>query len=264
MGSTKNCIYFLSDFHLGVPNKEKSLAREKEIVAFLRWAEPTAKEIFLVGDIFDFWFEYKTAIPKGYTRFLGELARLSDAGIKISVFTGNHDMWMFGYLSDEVGATLYKNPQDFNFQGKQIHIAHGDGLGPGDNGYKIIKKVFANPICQWAFRWIHPDLGIRLANYFSRSSRAATGNADDSWFGEENEWLVSYCKDELTKKKVDFFIFGHRHLPIDFTFENGSKYLNLGDWIRYKTFAKLENGNLELMQWKEGAPLASKGFNLKS
>jgi UDP-2,3-diacylglucosamine hydrolase len=262
MGSTDNKkIYFLSDFHLGVPTLAKSKAREKEIINFLRWAEPSAEAFYLVGDIFDFWFEYKTAVPKGYTRLLGELARLVDKGIPITVFTGNHDMWMFGYLEEETGVTLEKEPVDYQLQGKQIQVGHGDGLGPGDHGYKFIKKVFANKFCQWAFRWIHPDLGIRLANYFSRSSRASTGNSEDIWLGVENEWLVSHCKDQLKQKHYDYFIFGHRHLPINYQLNPNSSYMNIGDWIKHNTFAELHQGELKLFSWNNGSPIEHKGFN---
>ena len=157
-------IYFASDFHLGIPNAEKSLDREKLLVKWLEMAEKDAKEIYLMGDLFDFWFEYKHSIPKGFTRFLGKLAQICDSGIPVNVFIGNHDMWMFGYLESEIGVNIIRKPIDIELNGKLFHLAHGDGLGPGDRGYKFIKKVFASKICQWLFARIHPNTGMGIAN----------------------------------------------------------------------------------------------------
>jgi len=264
MGSTEKNIYFLSDFHLGVPTFEKSLLREKEIVNFLRWAEPKASEIIMVGDVFDFWFEYKTVVPKGYIRLLGEIARMSDAGIKFSLFTGNHDMWMFDYLEKELGVTIFRKPIERILHGKSFYIGHGDGLGPGDHGYKFIKKVFSNKLCQWLFKWIHPDLGIGLANYLSRSSRASTGSSDEIWLGKENEWLVQYCSELLKTKNYQFMVFGHRHLPIEFHYKKeNATYLNLGDWIKYYTFAVLENGEFKLKKWLGNTDEDFQAINLR-
>ena len=170
-------IYFLSDFHLGAPNAIASRERETQIVQFLTNAKTDAAAIFIVGDIFDFWFEYKTVVPKGFVRLLGCLADISDAGIPLHIFTGNHDLWMRDYFTDELGAKVYFEPKQFEFAGKQFFIGHGDGLGPGDQGYKFIKKIFTNPLCQWLFGCLHPNWGIQLANYFSSKSRAKTGTS---------------------------------------------------------------------------------------
>ena len=175
-------IYFLSDFHLGAPNAIASLEREQQLVQFLKQAKADAAAIFIVGDIFDFWFEYKTVVPKGFVRLLGCLAEISDAGIPLHIFTGNHDLWMRDYLTEELNANVYFEPKQFEFAGKNFFIGHGDGLGPGDQGYKFIKKIFTNPVCQWLFGWLHPDLGIQLANYFSRKSRAKTGSGDEQFW----------------------------------------------------------------------------------
>lgn len=239
-------VYFLSDFHLGAPNFEKSLEREKIIVSFLEKIRKDAAVIFLVGDMFDFWYEYKRVVPKGYTRLLGKLAEISDSGIQLHFFVGNHDMWMKDYFQQELNMPTYFEPKEFRFNGKDFLVGHGDGLGPGDHGYKAMKKVFRNPVCQWLFGILPPYFGMGLANFFSQKSREATGKHDEVFLGEENEWLITYCKEELTKKNYDYLIFGHRHLPIDFTFKNGSRYINLGDWIRYFTFAAFDGNQMTL------------------
>ena len=190
-------IYFASDFHLGAPNEAKSLVREKLIVQWLDEVKETAEEIFLVGDIFDFWFEYKHAIPKGFVRLQGKIAEITDSGIPVHIFTGNHDMWIFDYLPTELGATLYREPIRKEYGGKNFLIGHGDGLGPGDRGYKFIKSVFRNPVCQWLFARFHPNFGIGMANFWSGRSRKKSWDNDRKWTGDENEFLVQYCKQEL-------------------------------------------------------------------
>jgi len=240
-------VYFLSDFHLGAPNDTESRKREDRLVRFLQDARKDAGIIFIVGDIFDFWFEYKTVVPKGFVRILGTLAQLADEGIQLHIFTGNHDLWMQDYLSKELNAKLYFEPQAFTIQNKQFLIGHGDGLGPGDKGYKRLKKIFTNPICQWLFRWLHPDAGIQLANYFSRKSRAKTGNADEIFLGEDKEWLILYTKEKAKTMSVDYFIFGHRHYAIDLKINDKSRYINLGDWIRLNTYAVFDGTDLQLL-----------------
>lgn len=240
-----NKIYFLSDFHLGAPDAEASLVREKKIVEFLEEIRHDAAMIFIVGDMFDFWYEYRKVIPRGYTRLLGKLAEITDAGTPIHFFVGNHDMWMNDYLQKELNIPVYFEPKKFEFSGKKFLIGHGDGLGPGDHGYKALKKVFRNPVCQWLFGILPPYIGMGLANYFSRKSRAATGKHEEVFMGEENEWLITYCKEELKREYFDYFIFGHRHLPIDFKM-NGSRYINLGDWIQYFTYAVFDGQHLTL------------------
>ena len=241
-------IYFASDFHLGIPNYDESLVREKMTVNWLDMASKDAKEIYLMGDLFDFWFEYKHSIPKGFTRFLGKLAEIIDNGTPVHVFTGNHDMWMFGYLEKEIGVSIIRHPIDIEVNGKLFHLAHGDGLGPGDQGYKFIKKVFANKICQWLFARIHPNTGIGIANFWSRRSRMQEKQIPE-FLGEDKEWLIQYCKQKLAEKKYDYFVFGHRHLPIEHDFNNGSKYINLGDWINHNTYAVFSNDDLELKKY---------------
>ncbi|HNW97239.1 MAG TPA: UDP-2,3-diacylglucosamine diphosphatase [Bacteroidales bacterium] len=246
----RNKIYFASDCHLGVPDYNSSLEREKRFVKWLDSIKNDAKELYLLGDIFDFWFEYKTVIPKGYTRLLGKLAELSDAGIKIHYFTGNHDMWMFGYLQKELNVQLYRKPIILEIEGKKLYIAHGDGLGPGDHKYKFIKKVFANKFCQWLFARFHPNFGIGLANYFSKKSRIANGITDEIFLGENDERLIQFIKQTEKENHYDFYIFGHRHLPIDILIGN-SRYINLGEWVKNNSYAVWENENVFLKYFNE-------------
>lgn len=242
-------IYFLSDFHLGAPNKEISLIREKKIVQFLNEIKKDASEIFLLGDMFDFWFEYKRVVPKGYVRLLGKLAELSDSGIIIHFFVGNHDMWMKTYFQEELNIIVYHHPEEFVLHGKKFYIGHGDGLGPGDMGYKMVKKVFRNRISQWLFAILPPNIGMGIADFFSRKSRQKTGSTDEVFLGEENEWLVVYCRTLLKSHHYDYLVFGHRHLPIDLEVKDNSRYINLGDWIKYNSYAVLDETGLNLKNY---------------
>lgn len=241
-------IYFASDLHLGVPNKEKSLEREKLFVQWLNDIKSDAEAIYLLGDIFDFWFEYKKVVPKGYVRLLGKLAEISDSGIPIHIFTGNHDMWLFDYLEDEINAHIYREPIEVSLKGKSFFIGHGDGLGPGDNSYKLIKKIFKNKLCQWLFERIHPNLGISIAQYWSKKSRIANGEKDEKYYGEK-EWLTQFCNEKIKTNNINFFIFGHRHLPLEVDLGNNTTYINLGEWVNYKSYAIFDGKNLELKRY---------------
>ncbi|MBS1759107.1 MAG: UDP-2,3-diacylglucosamine diphosphatase [Bacteroidetes bacterium] len=243
-------IYFLSDFHLGAPDAASSLEREKEIVRFLDEIKNDAAEIFLIGDLFDFWYEYKEVVPKGYVRLLGKLAELTDAGIILHYFVGNHDMWLRDYFQKELNILVYFHPQEFERNEKKFLIGHGDGLGPKDYKYKMLKKVFRNPVSKWMFGIFPPQLGIGLANFFSRRSRKQTGSTEEIFLGEEKEWLLIYCNEVLQKKKIDFFIFGHRHLAIDYRLTENSRYINLGDWISYYTYAIFDGNDIALKSYK--------------
>lgn len=214
--------------------------------------EKDAEEIYLVGDLFDFWFEYKRAVPKGHVRFLGKLAELCDKGIKVNVFIGNHDMWMFDYLPKEIGVVLFKEPIRKKYAEHEFMIGHGDGLGPGDRGYKFIKKIFRNRLCQWLFARLHPNFGIGLADYFSRSSRKKTKH-EDQYLGDDKEFLVQYCKSHLQKEHVDFFVFGHRHLTIDMMVAEKSRYINLGDWLQFYTYAVYDGKQLEFKKYPDNS-----------
>ena len=242
-------IYFASDNHLGAPTNEASRPREKKFVAWLDYVKQDAAAIFLMGDLFDFWFEYKTVIPKGFTRTLGKLAEITDSGIPIYFFVGNHDLWMNGYFEDELNIPVFHKPQEFTFNNTSFFIGHGDGLGPDDKGYKRMKKVFTNPFFQWLFRWLHPDIGVRIAQYFSVKNKLISGDDDAKFLGEDNEWLVAYCKRKLEEKHRDYFVFGHRHLPLDIQLNESSKYINLGDWIQYYTYGVFDGESFELKEY---------------
>lgn len=244
-------IYFLSDFHLGTPSAATSLQREKLIVQFLDEVKKDAAEIFIVGDLFDFWFEYKTVVPKGFVRILGKLAELSDSGIKLHFFVGNHDMWVRTYFQEELNMQVYFEPARFEFNGKKFLIGHGDGLGPGDHKYKFLKKIFRNPVCQWAFGIIPPSIGMGLANYLSRRSRQADKTHEEVFLGEENEWLIIYSREVLQQEAIDYFIFGHRHLAIDFALNSNSHYINLGEWINFNSYAVFDGNTTTLAYYKK-------------
>ena len=231
-------IYFASDQHLGAPTPKASLPREKKFVAWLDTIKEDAGTIFLLGDLFDFWFEYKTVVPKGFVRVLGKLAELKDAGIDIYFFVGNHDLWMRDYFQKELNIPVFHKPQEFEINGKIFLIGHGDGLGPSDHGYKRMKKVFTFPFFKWLFRWLHPDIGVRLGHYFSVKNKLISGDEDARFLGEENEWLAQYCRRKLTEKHYDFFVFGHRHLPLEIELNNNSTYINLGDCIQHFTYGE--------------------------
>ena len=243
-------IYFASDFHLGVPSFELSLVREKKIVRWLDSIKNDAEEIYLVGDIFDFWWEYTYTIPKGQTRLLGKIAELTDAGIKVHFFTGNHDLWMKDYFVQELGVTVNKEAIRKTYNNKSFVIAHGDGLGPGDAWYKFLKKCFTNPFLIWCFKSLHPNFGFWIARRSSKRSRTNTGNSDENFLGEDNEWLMNYCKEALKKEHTDYFIFGHRHLPLDLKPSSNSRYINLGEWINYCTYAVFDGNTLELKKFE--------------
>ncbi len=243
-------IYFASDNHLGAPTLEASRPREKKFVAWLDEVKHDAAAIFLLGDLFDFWMDYKKVVPKGFVRTLGKLAEISDSGIPVYYFVGNHDLWMNGYFEEELNIPVYHKPKEFTFNNKSFLIGHGDGLGPGDKGYKRMKKVFTNSFCKWLFRWLHPDLGVKMAQHLSVKNKLISGEEDAKFLGEDNEWLVQYCKRKLETKHCDFFVFGHRHLPLNIDLNEQSKYINLGDWISYYTYGVFDGNTLELKEYK--------------
>ncbi|RAU83755.1 UDP-2,3-diacylglucosamine diphosphatase [Pontibacter arcticus] len=238
-------VYFASDFHLGVPDAATSRAREQKIVRWLEMAQQDAAAVFLVGDIFDFWFEYKHAIPKGFIRLQGKLAELTDAGIPVMFFTGNHDMWMFDYFTEELNIPIYRKPISTSINGHTFYIGHGDGLGPGDHTYKLLKKVFDNKVCQWLFARLHPNFGIGMANMWSRKSRISNVKKDEQFLGDD-EWLVHYSKEVEAKQHHDFYVFGHRHLPLDLPIGDKSRYVNLGEWVNFCTYAVYDGKTLNL------------------
>lgn len=239
-------IFFASDFHLGVPDYASSLKREKLIVKWLESIRHEAHTIYLLGDIFDFWFEYRHAIPKGYIRFQGKLAELRDAGIPIVFFTGNHDMWMFDYFPKELGIPVYRAPQLLKVGDHTLMIGHGDGLGPGDHTYKFLKRFFDSKLCQWLFARIHPNLGIGIASYWSRKSRISNEKREEKFEGNEGEFLWVHCTEVQKKQHHDFYIFGHRHLPLELEITPTSRYINLGEWVNFNSYAEYDGRNVTL------------------
>lgn len=243
-------IYFASDLHLGVPDSESSRQREIKFVNWLDFVGQDATEIYLLGDIFDMWFEYKRVIPRGFTRLFGKLAELSDKGIKLHYFTGNHDMWVFNYFEKEFGMKIYRKPVERVIDGKKFYIGHGDGLGKGDFGYKFIKWVFASRLNQWLYARLHPNFAIGVADFFSRKSRAANGEYDAKFESIENESLVIFAREFNKNNKVDFFIFGHRHLKLDIPIDKNSRYINLGQWLSGSSYAVFDGMELKLLDYR--------------
>lgn len=254
-------IYFASDFHLGIPDHASSLRREKLLVQWLDQVCIDATELYLMGDVFDFWFEYKTVVPRGFTRLFGKLAEIVDRGVPVYLFRGNHDIWAFDYFQQEIGIQLHREAVIREWNGKRFFLSHGDGLGPGDNGYKFLKRVFEFRPNQWLFRWMHPDIGTRLALYFSRRSRYANVSRDEKQIAEEGgielskERLFVFAKDYLTTDPgIDYFIFGHRHVPVNLPITGKSRFVNLGDWITNFSYAVFDGEELSLMTYKSGKP----------
>jgi len=243
-------IYFASDNHLGAPTPEASAPREKRFVQWLSEIQQDAAALFLLGDLFDFWFEYKTVVPKGFVRVLGKLAEMADAGIPIHFFVGNHDLWMLDYLEKEVGIKVHHQPKEFTFNDRLFFIGHGDGLGPEDKGYKRMKKIFTNPFFQWCFRWLHPDLGMRLGHYLSVKNKLISGEEDAIFLGKDKEWLAQYAKRKYNEKARDYFVFGHRHIPLDIAINDQARYINLGDWISHYTYAEFSENTMALKKWE--------------
>ena len=242
-------IYFASDLHLGIPNKNESLVREKRFVNWLDQIKEDAVEIFLLGDIFDFWFEYKRVVPKGFTRLLGKISEICDSGIPVHFFTGNHDIWVFNYLPEETGVILHRKPFIYEFKNKKFFLAHGDGLGPGDKGYKFLKKIFTNRFLQWMYARLHPNFALWFAGKLSEDSRLSGISVD--FLGEEKEWLVQYAYAISKKENFDFFIFGHRHIPVDIPLKNHSRFVYLGDWINHFTYGVFDGKDFVLKSFNQ-------------
>ena len=244
--NSKN-IYFISDIHLGLPNPEKSLERERLLVAWLDNIKADTQALYLLGDVFDFWYEYKYVVPKGYVRFLAKIAEFTDSGIPVYFFTGNHDIWAFDYFEKEVGMTIIREAQTIELSGKKFHLAHGDGLGPADRGFKLLKWLFTNKTAQFLFSRVHPNFALWLGNTWSRKHRYDLELDDLSFQGIENEWLVQYAKEVLKSQKIDYFLFGHRHIAVHLQIED-AQFINLGDWIANFTFAVFDGQKLSLQR----------------
>jgi UDP-2,3-diacylglucosamine hydrolase len=245
-------VFFASDFHLGIGTHTKSyeLERERKIIRWLDRILPETEALFLLGDIFDFWFEYKHAIPKGHTRFLAALSRFTDSGKPVYLFPGNHDMWMFDYLRDELNLIIYHDPIEIEIGTKNFFLGHGDGLGPGDHFYKVLRRIFRNSLARFLFRWIHPDIGIGFARRWSKNSRISKTGKGEFYRGED-EYLLQYCRKMDKQKSHDFYIFGHRHLPLDIQISEKSRYYNLGEWVKSYTYGEFDGEMFNLRKFEE-------------
>lgn len=245
MGNNKKG-YFASDFHLGLAGEDTNHNREKRIVEWLNQVAEDAHSIYLLGDTFDFWFEYKKVVPRGFVRFLGTLARICDQGIEVYMFKGNHDMWLQDYLEKEIGVKIISHDLKVNINGVSLYMHHGDGIGPGDYGYKFIKAIFRSPISNWLFARIHPNWGVALAQFLSNRSRKSNFRSDQVYLGDNKEYITLYAKALLQNEKYDYLIFGHRHLPLEIKLTEQSTYVNLGEWIHHFTYAELDGKKLKL------------------
>ncbi|MBT8326281.1 MAG: UDP-2,3-diacylglucosamine diphosphatase [Bacteroidia bacterium] len=238
--------YFASDFHLGVPNYEESLIREKKIVQWLDSIKGDCSTLFLLGDVFDFWYEYDSVIPRYFTRLLGKLAELSDSGIHIFFFKGNHDMWTFDYLEKEIGVNVIDEEWIGEIDGKKFFIHHGDALWKGETMYKLIRKVFRSKIGIWLFHRLHPNFGVGLANFLSRKSRRKNSVIDQIEIPLDKEYQFQFAKNYLKENNIDYFVFGHRHNPMDIPLQDNSRLINLGDWVSQFTYAVFDGNEMEL------------------
>ena len=243
-------IYFASDFHLGIPDLRTSIEREKRICKWLDSIAESAEVLYLVGDIFDAWFEYGNVVPKGHTRFLGKLAQLRDSGLVIEAFTGNHDLWMLDYFESELGIPVHHEPIRRTINGKSFFIGHGDGLGPGDHGYKMLKKVLRSPFSQWLYRRVHPNTGVGLAAWFSGLGSKHADMPTKEFRGPDKEWLVQFCLETLNNEHIDYFVFGHRHIAIEYPLPQNSLYINLGDWIKFDSYGEFDGSAMRLKFYK--------------
>ncbi|MHA3046749.1 UDP-2,3-diacylglucosamine diphosphatase [Riemerella anatipestifer] len=239
-------IYFASDQHFGAPTLEASKLREQKFVQWLEDIRNDAQVLFLMGDLFDFWHEWQFVVPKGFVRVLGKLAELKDQGIDLYFFVGNHDLWMKDYFEKELGIPVFFEKRYATINGKRFLLAHGDGLGPGDKGYKRMKKVFTNPLAQWLFKWLHPDISMRIALYLSQKNKMISGEEDKEFLGEDKEFLIQYSKEKLKSEHIDYFVFGHRHLPMILEVGAGASYVNLGDWISYYSYGVFDGSQFQL------------------
>ncbi len=255
MISTKTKIYFASDFHLGIPDRHSSLLRERKLIRWLDLVQQDAEAIYLMGDLFDFWFEYKTVVPRGYTRLFCKLAEITEKGIPVHFFKGNHDFWAFNYLNEESGVTIHDDTQEIELKGKKFFLAHGDGLGPGDHGYKFLKKIFLSRINQFLFRWLHPDVGTKMGLYFSRGSRISNmmkQDKDENFFETDKEFLRIFSTETAkANPTIDYFVFGHRHIPANISVSEKARCIILGDWVKHYSYGEFDGQTFEIKYFEK-------------
>lgn len=246
----KKNIYFISDTHLGLYPEEESFEREKILISWLDEIRSSAAELFLLGDIFDFWYEYKHVVPRGFTRFLGRLADMADEGIKISFFSGNHDIWTYSYFTTELGAEIHHRPLIREINGFKFFLAHGDGLGPGDYGYKLLNRIFRNKVLQFLFTRLHPNFALWLGKAWSKKSRYVKGIVSEEFAGEEKEIQIVFAREKIRSENFNFFIFGHRHIPYDIQIAEHSRVINLGDWLGSFTYGVFDGEEFSLKPYR--------------
>ena len=245
-------VYFASDFHLGFPTEEESKTREALIIKWLDEIKPSCGELYLLGDVFDFWFEYKWVAPKGYVRLLAKLAEFVDAGIPVNLFSGNHDLWYGDYLTKEIGITIFNDPQEREYFGKKFFIHHGHALGRFDKGMNFLNKIFSSKFLQWCFRVVPVNWAFCFAHAWSTHNRKVKVYESSNYMGDDKEFLLLFAKQELQIKHYDYFIFGHRHVAVDKEIAPNSRYINLGNWITNSTYAVLSETGLEVRSYKGG------------
>ena len=247
-------IYFLSDAHLGSRALQHTRQQERRLVRFLDEIKPKAEAVYLLGDMFDFWFEYGTVVPKGYTRFLGKISELTDSGVEVHFFTGNHDIWAWEYLVEECGVVLHREPMTLSIADQTFYIGHGDGLGDRDLKFRFIRTIFHNRLCQRMFRWVHPDLGVAFGLRWAKHSRLTHGEGGEPpYMGEDREPLVLFAKEYLhSHPDVNYFLFGHRHIELDLMLTHQCRLLILGDWISQFTYAVFDGERLYMENYVEG------------
>lgn len=237
----------MSDVHLGAPALRNNLEREKLFVRWLEEISHDAEMIFLMGDIFDFWFEYKKVAPRGFVRVLGKIAEITDKGIPVHFFTGNHDVWVFDYLPSETGVIVHHKPFETELKGKKFFMAHGDGLNPSDKGYLFISALFHNRAAQWLFSKLHPNFAFGLAHRWSKHSRLSNGVEGARFMGEENEEQISFARRTLNEgRSFDYFVFGHRHLALEYDLNERSKVFLLGEWIKEFSYGVFDGTDFRL------------------
>lgn len=241
-------VYFLADAHLGSKTHVDSIETERKLCRWLDGVKQDALAIYLLGDMFDYWYEYKYVVPKGFTRTLGKLAELSDSGVEVHFFTGNHDLWLTDYLAKECGMILHFEPHITTIQGKKFFLAHGDGLGDTSRSFRFLRRIFHSNFLRKCFSAIHPRWTIPLAHAWSNSSRDNGGVTP--YLGEEREHLVRFAKEKLKEEPdINYFVFGHRHVLLDLPIAEDSRVIMLGDWITLFSYAEFDGDRLQLKQF---------------
>lgn len=242
-------VYFLSDAHLGSKFHANQIETERKLCRFLDMAKKDAQSIYLVGDIFDYWFEYKNVVPRGFTRILGKISEITDSGIEVHFFIGNHDIWLTDYLQDECGMIIHREPSIVDINNKVLFIAHGDGLGDESISFKLLRKIFHSKVLRFLFAGIHPRWTVGLAHAWSAHSRESGDIA--GFLGEDKEFLIKFAKKEVEiNPNIDYFIFGHRHIVLDFALNNNTRIIHLGDWISHFSYAVLnEDGDIMIKEF---------------